>query len=392
MGIIFYLEVNKLQAKVLLCQNSAFIANRLPRAARALKQAGYDVEILNWDRGINSEVIQMAIQQFAKEGIKVHTIYCGVTPYGKGILTAFQKLKFAIKVIKFLLKNGNNYNIVHAIDFDLGFPVFLAKKIKRNLSFKFIYDIADFVETFHSPIPKIVRNQITRVSQLIMKFCDLIIIPDENRFINIPNELHPKTFVINNTIDPPKEIKEYPIQKSEEKINILYYGALSKDRGIDLLLQLTSLDNVCIWIAGKGELQEEITLYAEKLDNVYFLGYLEFPQVLSVVQQIDLIYMVYDPAYQHNQIASPNKLFEALYSGKPCIVANGTSIDKLVEKENIGYVVEYNETDLKNTVMKLNKKDLMKKGLNAKALYPQYSWEKTKKNLIELYQNLHNGD
>ncbi|RTQ93160.1 glycosyltransferase [Lysinibacillus telephonicus] len=382
-----------MKPKVLLAQNSAFIANRLPRAARALKQAGYDVEILNWDRGINSEVIQTASSQFAQEGIKVHSIYCGETPYGKGILTAFQKGKFIYKVVKFLLKNGHNYQVVHAIDFDLAYPTYLAKKIKRKLTFKFIYDIADFVETFHSPIPKPIRRQISKLSANIMEHADLIIIPDENRLINIPSTFYSKIQVISNTIDPPKKVREYPIDKSEKKINILYYGALSKDRGIKLLLQLARLENVAIWIAGKGELQEEIVQHAEKSENIHFLGYLEFDQILSVVQQVHLIYMVYDPSYQHNQIASPNKLFEALYLGKPCIVTEGTSIDQFVEKNNIGYVVTFDVAHLVDTIKSITIDELELKGENAKLLYPHYSWDKTRKTLLNIYYSItNNGD
>lgn len=69
--------------KILLAQNSAFIANRLPRAAKALKEANYDVDILNWNRGVNSSVIEAATENFKKEGITVYSIYCGNTPYGK---------------------------------------------------------------------------------------------------------------------------------------------------------------------------------------------------------------------------------------------------------------------------------------------------------------------
>lgn len=221
-----------------------------------------------------------------------------------------------------------------------------------------------------------------------MEQADLIIIPDDNRLINIPVPLHSKTKVVNNSIDPPKVTKEYPINKFKEKINIIYYGALSKDRGINLLLQLSALDNVSIWIAGKGELEEEILQYAKKCDNIHFLGFLEFNQILSVVQQVDLIYMVYDPSYQHNQIASPNKLYEALYLGKPCIVTEDTSIDQFVEKNNIGYVVTFDIENLVHTIKNISIDVLKIKGENAKLLYPQYSWDKTKKTLLNIYHSI----
>lgn len=370
------------QNKVLLAQNSAFIANRLPRAARALKEAGYEVEILNWNRGVNVEIIENATKIFSLEGITVHSIYCGNTPYGKGIITVFNKILFIIKVILFLFKNGQQYKVVHAIDFDLALPVYIAKLLNPKLKFEIIFDIADFVETFHSPIPKFIRSMVKSLSERIMNYSTKIIIPDKNRLVNIPGKFQGKTEIINNSIDPPLEIKGYKLYINSEMLNVFYYGALSKDRGIEILLKQK---NVSLWFAGKGELQEQIVDYADAYDNVHYLGYLELEQILSVASQMDIIYMVYDPSYQHNQIASPNKLYEALYLGKPCIVTENTSIDTFVEKYNIGYVTKFDEVSLQQLIRSIDREDLIAKGKQAKAIYPDYSWEHSKRKLIDIY-------
>lgn len=370
-----------------MAQNSAFIANRLPRAAKALKDANYEVDILNWNRGVNAAVIEAATENFKHEGITVYSIYCGNTPYGKGIITIVNKLLFIIKVILFLCKHGKQYKVVHAIDFDLGLPVFLAKLINPTLKYKIIYDIADFVETFHSPIPLFVRKMIKGISEKIMKSAEIIIIPDRNRLSNIPKVLHEKTIIINNSIDPPKEKVEYPIEKSFNLLNVFYYGALSRDRGIELLLQQ---QDICIWFVGKGELQEDIKREAEINSNINYLGYLSLPEILSVASRMDLIYMVYDPSYQHNQIASPNKLYEALYLGKPCIVSEGTSIDLFVDKYDIGYVTKFDAVSLNQTLCEIDQLELLKKGQNAKLIYPQFSWEHSKIKLIENYNSIVN--
>lgn len=380
------------QKKVLLAQNSAFIANRLPRAARALKEAGYEVEILNWNRGVNAEIIENATATFQAEGINVHSIFCGHTPYGKGIVTAINKLLFIIKVVFFLFKHGQQYKVVHAIDFDLGLPVFIAKRLNSKLKFDVVYDIADFVETFHSPIPKSIRKMVKKLSERIMEYARFIIIPDENRLINIPANCHEKTVIINNSIDPPKETRDYPVNVHKSMLNIFYYGALSKDRGIELLLKQK---NVALWFAGKGELQDDIKAHANKYDTIHYLGYLGFEETLSVASQMDIIYMVYDPNYQHNQIASPNKLYEALYLGKPCIVAEHTSVDTFVEKYDIGYVTKFDEHNLQNVIAEINHKELAAgleelatKGKHAKEIYTNFSWDASKKRLVEIYNSI----
>ncbi len=373
------------QKKVLIAQNSAFIANRLPRAAMALKEAGYEVEILNWNRGVNADIIEKATKDFHEEGITVHSIYCGNTPYGKGLITIMNKFIFILKVILFTLKKGHQYNTVHAIDFDLGLPMALAKLINRKLKFKFFYDIADFVETFHSPIPNFIRRMIKHTSERIMKMATLIIIPDENRLCNIPIELHNKTIIINNSIDPPKAKGDFPINTSIDQLNVFYYGALSKDRGIELLLKQK---NISIWFAGKGELQEEIIAAQSNNSHINYLGYLSLPQILAIANEMDIIYMVYNPSYEHNRIASPNKLYEALYLGKPCVVSENTSIDLFVEKYDIGYVTKFDSYSLSQVINTIKKDELSRKGNNAKAIYPQFSWEHSKRNLIEIYNSI----
>ncbi|WP_068986194.1 glycosyltransferase [Lysinibacillus xylanilyticus] len=378
------------QNKILLAQNSAFIANRLPRAARALKEADYEVDILNWNRGVNAEIIQNATKSFGLEGITVHSIYCGNTPYGKGIITIFNKILFIIKVILFLFKNGHQYKVVHAIDFDLALPVYIAKLLNPKLKFEFIYDIADFVETFHSPIPKFIRSMIKSLSERIMNHAKVVIIPDENRLVNIPKEFQNKTVIINNSIDPPQQTVDYEVKINGDTLNIFYYGALSKDRGIELLLKQK---NVSLWFAGKGELQGEIVENADTYDNIHYLGYLQLEQILSVASQMDVIYMVYDPSYQHNQIASPNKLYEALYLGKPCIVAENTSINLFVEKYDIGYITKFDEHNLSKMIKSISKEELIVKGSNAKSIYPAFSWDTSKRKLIEIYKsNTKKGD
>jgi glycosyltransferase involved in cell wall biosynthesis len=383
------LGVILLATKVLIAQNSAFLAYRLPRTAKALKKAGYDVEILNWDRGVNSDVVQKATAEFADEGITVHSIWCGNTPYGKGIYTVFKKILFVLKVIFFMLKYGKNYKVVHAIDFDVAFPIFLARMIRPDLKFKLIYDIADFVETFHSPFPKFIREIVKCISHEIMKISSNIILPDENRLANIPEQYHRKVIIVNNSIPTVHINNQFTaINLDETKINILYYGALSRDRGIDFLLELDKMKNIAVWIAGKGELEEKVRECAKLKSHLNFLGYLEFEKMIAIASIMDLIYIVYDPSFQHNQLASPNKLYEAMFLGKPCIVAKGTSIDVLVKKYDIGYVIDYNMESLFQLLSSLKKENLLSLGKNAKNIYPKYSWEEAENNLLNLYDQL----
>ena len=77
--------------------------------------------------------------------------------------------------------------------------------------------------------------------------------------------------------------------------------------------------------------------------------------------------------------------------GKPIIVAKNTGMDKIVEEENMGMIVEYGNKDmLMNNINELiTNKDLYKNlSKNAKNAYGKYNWKTMEERLLELYKDL----
>jgi glycosyltransferase involved in cell wall biosynthesis len=79
--------------------------------------------------------------------------------------------------------------------------------------------------------------------------------------------------------------------------------------------------------------------------------------------------------------------------GKPIIVAKNTSMDKIVEKYGLGFVVEYgNKKDLEEAITWIanwdkDKWELFEK--HAKKVYSEnFSWEIMEHRLIRLYESL----
>lgn len=372
--------------------SAAFKTPRLIKQMITFVENGYDVDILYWNRKLGEEIDRYNIEK-TKGKIGVHEIKTVKAPYGRGIFGIYPRLSYFFKILLFLIKKEKQYSVIHAVDFDSALPVFIYK-IFLNKKIKFIYDIADFIETFYSPVPNFVRKLIEIIDRKIMGKADAIILPDTNRLIHIPENFKEKIFIINNA--PAVDLK--CVKKLEKKfhlfypnkINVFYCGAFSKDRGIEMLLEVCNnlKEKIDVYFAGWGVLEKKIKESSEKLSNVYYLGGLSEESVLAYLSLMDISYIMYSPDYEHNCLASPCKIFEAFAMGRPVIVAEGTSIDVLVKKYDAGYVVSYSREKLKAFFQNIKKEDLKAKGKKAAKIYPLFNWKGSRQTLIQLYSNL----
>ena len=90
-------------------------------------------------------------------------------------------------------------------------------------------------------------------------------------------------------------------------------------------------------------------------------------------------------------MCAPNKFYEALALAKPVIVCRGTGIDKVVEENTVGIVIDYDsEQFFKAVDYLINNQDICEEmGTNARQLYEKkYKWEIMKERLLELYDKI----
>jgi glycosyltransferase involved in cell wall biosynthesis len=286
--------------------------------------------------------------------------------YGKGIFGIISRFKYGVKLRKKVKSNLVKGDTIFVTDFDSAIFLF---DLKNKYKLKFIFDIADFIETFDSNWPKLLRTIIRKLYLLIYDISDFIVLPDKNRIFNIPQKFHGKIRLINNApvLKNFKNIQYKEVNKS--KINIIYYGGLSEDRGLHLLNKLSNnFKNIQIHVAGWGQLESNF----KSNSNIIFYGMLDEDNVLSLLSQMDYSYIVYDPKHEHNQIASPNKFFEAIQYEIPMIVSKGTSIDEKILELEIGEIIEYNYLSLCDLIMKLDK--IKPKYNFTKEMKNNYSW------------------
>lgn len=309
---------------------------------------------------------------------------------GGGIKNIFSLLKYQYYLFTCLRKNHQKYDVIHSFDLDTGFVSYLISKIYKK---KFVYHIADFFADSRPGIPSKLYNVVRYLELYVVNHSDLTIVCTEKRLEQIFGSNPKKVITVHNSpvIQDNEFNNIYPTRLDNEYLKIGYVGGLSNARFILELLEIASNNsNVQVDIAGYGNVQESVIKYADKYPNINYFGTLNYSKSLELYSKVDLIFAMYDPSVKNNQLSAPNKFYESLLLGKPIVVSNGTGVDELVNKENVGYTIDYTTEALSELIEYLfnNKKDLIIKGTHAKQNYKNYSWEEMRERLIAAYQEL----
>jgi len=119
----------------------------------------------------------------------------------------------------------------------------------------------------------------------------------------------------------------------------VYCGRLTAVKGIRTLVEaMAQLRTSHLYIAGHGELEEELKAYvdAQQLSNhITFLGHLNTPELITLIQRAR--FMVSPSEWYENY---PMTVLEALACGTPVIGANIGGIPELVKNNETGLLFE----------------------------------------------------
>lgn len=376
-----------MEKSVILVRSSAFRTSRLAKTASALHRAGYRPSILSWKRTDEETSPPPLRERLEDEGFPIDEVWVGEAPYARGIWGLPKRWQYIWRVMQYV--RANDFDAVHAVDLDSALPVALAQRIGWHTGV-FVFDIADYIELYYT-IPDIVARMISVVNRWVMHEADHIILPDENREDGLPSAYKSKTTIVTNAPDLDEELLSdlRNVPSITENLDLFYYGSLAEDRGIDVLLDAAGrLPHVNVWFAGWGNMATQIAQVASEQGNVHFLGSLSHEAVMERVAAMDLIVIMYDPEYGVNQMASPNKLFEAMALGKPVVVARDTSIDVLVEGRKMGWAVDYSAKALVALIRSIDATALRERGKHSQAAYNEYAWPKSEERLVQSYEHL----
>ena len=191
---------------------------------------------------------------------------------------------------------------------------------------------------------------------------------------------------IPNAIDlnliPKKSTKQFENQ-------IIFAGRLSKEKGIEILLETATHlpDNYHLLIAGSGPLEEKVRNLADKKTNVHYLGYQSKQNLLSLIQGSDLLIQ---PSLEEG-ISST--LLEAMACGTCILASNIEGISEIVENNKNGLLVEPNNREkLLNKILDLlpKKEKRLRMANEGLEIVKKYDWKRVGKLYLNFYESLLN--
>ena len=220
-----------------------------------------------------------------------------------------------------------------------------------------------------------------------IKYTDTLFLVDESRYNEVKEaKINNISYIYNSPLDYFQGNK-YNLRY---ELKIFYGGSISKERGIDHVLEaIKDMNDVKLVVAGDGD--KKIIHKLNNADNTEFLGWLPYNNLIAETLDSDIIFRFSNPNNPRTKTASPNKLFEAMMCGKPIIMNSEMGISEIVLKEDCGILVPYDSINsLKDAIIQLKNDNLRNElGLNGRKAYEKkYNWKIMEKRLLNAYKDL----
>jgi len=395
--------------RVVICRSNPIAPDpRVEKIARALHSFGYQVSLLGWDRSgalpenatLENRTGKGSDLSAGEPTIPIYRLPI-VAPFGHGLANLPNLLRWQWGILGWLTRHRQDYDLIHACDFDTILP---ALYCKWRWGKKVVYDIFDFYADHLRATPSWLKWLIRGLDIRAIGWSDALILADDSRWEQITGVKPKLSAVIYNSpaqgLPPPHSYQDtqaatpphsYPNEEDGGgALRLAYIGLLQVERGLMEMLEV--LHRRPTWnldLAGFGGDEDKIRAVSESLPNVRWHGRVSYDRALDLSRAADVLFATYDPAIPNHRYSSPNKVFEAMMLGKPIIVAHSTNMDRIIQQAKCGVVVEYgNIADLEAALLGLQKDPDLRRhlGENAYQAYrTTYSWEEMEKRLKTLY-------
>ncbi|MGV6945614.1 glycosyltransferase [Sphingobacterium kyonggiense] len=166
------------------------------------------------------------------------------------------------------------------------------------------------------------KREIKFIYENISKFEKFILLTEAMRDkLGLVNE----SYCVVEGIYKPTVMIEYPelIDKSKEKKNILYTGALVEKYGIEMLLSAFNTiedKDLRLIICGDGEAKELVKEYCERDSRIIFKGKVPHEKILFYQKTANLLVNPRPSDGDYTKYSFPSKTMEYLASGAPVLM------------------------------------------------------------------------
>ncbi len=325
---------------------------RPQKMIQAFKDIGYDVELIMGNCSTRRIQIKQ-IKENIKLGIKYDFLYSESTTSP----TLFTEKNHFLKC---LFLDFNFFKYCKANSINIGFfyrdihwvfkeYINYSSAIKKTIfKFFYMYDLREYV-----------------------KYIDILYLPSVKMDDYVPIDF-------NNIVELPPGIEKNHIKELiyNKKLSFIYVG------GLGLLYDLTLFSNAISTING---VEFNICVREKEwLENKHYYNYLNNTKIyhkthneLKDIYKISSIGILFVAPTIYWKFAMAVKLFEYISYRKPIIAVKNTAVGDFVEKNDIGWVIDYDKNKLKELIdyLQNNLEEIDKKIKNIEKIIPENTWE-----------------
>jgi len=313
------------------------------------------------------------------------------------IFCYFSYLKKAMNKLKKI-----NPDIIHCGNLDMLFFAVIYKRISKR-KVKIVYEIGDLNKrTYNNSIrldKVVVRKILIYLEKEMCKYVDRLVISTPyfwdqyyKNFVKREN-----VFLFPNM--PEKAIFDRVKESNSKILTIGFIGRIRYYNQIKMLLETVDEINkrnnkltYSVLIAGVGPESDKLLNDLKKFNFIDYYGAYNYDkEIAEIYSKVDIVYSVYDSSNLNVRVAIPNRLYEAIVSERPIIVAKDTKLAEFVIENKIGFAVNSdNNQDLREllTGIYLGKVDLNEIKSHCKRIKDDYYIDSYQEKLIEMYKSI----
>jgi glycosyltransferase involved in cell wall biosynthesis len=331
-------------------------------------------------------------------------------------------LRHSLYFIEFsyLFKTANSFQVNFSYIYVNDLPALFAGRLiqKHNPGSRLIYDSHEiFNETINQFLPvdgnsfkAVASRWLVRFMRTTGTFYERMMARKVDLFITVNNSLK-DYFEGKYKISDVKVIMNYPALEKKNNTSImpvidfrlmynwekdsrlfLYHGTWNKGRGLELLIQTFKLtpEQFKLVIIGKGILGKRLHDDVRSLgleNRVKLIDFVSSELLPNYTKAADVGINLLEPYNLSKAMASPNKLFEYIHAGIPVVCSNTKENRAILEKYDVGILVENNHESLLEGLFYFNSSENIRsksKSLPEAAGY--YSWENRTDELISFFK------
>ncbi|OGS50541.1 MAG: hypothetical protein A3K65_00400 [Euryarchaeota archaeon RBG_16_68_12] len=173
---------------------------------------------------------------------------------------------------------------------------------------------------------------------------------------------------------------------------VIYLGTLHKSRFILPAIEVVAgMPDVRLIVGGSKQLAPQVEALCARQPNTVYVGQVPSERVIPMTLESHAVLTMFDPTHRINQVGLPNKIFEAMVAGRPCLVTKGLMMAGIVEREECGLSAPYTKEGFREGVLRLRDDPALAERLGRNGLAAakrEYNWSHEAAKLVALYDGL----